>query len=73
VDRYDAWPHEPRDEARCHLYRPRRAGTSHRRADYVERLADYGCGYADSLVPGCNPPQGVHWSKMRRRYVAREF
>lgn len=72
VDRNDMWPYEPRDEATYNIYQPHRARTSRWRADYVERLADYGYEYAYSLVLGFNLPRGVHWSERRRQYVARE-
>lgn len=72
VDHNDMWPYEPRDAATYNIYQPHRAATSHWRADYVERLSDYGDEYAYSLVLGFNLPSGVHWSKKRRQYVARE-
>jgi L,D-peptidoglycan transpeptidase YkuD (ErfK/YbiS/YcfS/YnhG family) len=72
VDRSDVWPYEPRDPATYNIYQPYRAATSHWRSDYYERLASYGYEYAYGVVLGFNLPQGVHWSKRRKQYVARE-
>ncbi|HET6698491.1 MAG TPA: L,D-transpeptidase family protein [Nocardioidaceae bacterium] len=70
VDRNDAWPYEPRDPATYNIFQPRQARTSHWRADYVERLADYRREYAYALVLGFNLPGGVHWSAQRHQRVA---
>lgn len=71
VDGNDFWPYEPRDPATYNIFQPSKARTTRWRADYVERLADYGYEYAYSIVIGFNLPGGVHWSKDRRQYVAR--
>lgn len=72
VDSDDVWPYEPRDPATYNIYQPRQAGTSHWRNDYKERLASYGYEYAYAVVLGFNLPSGVHWSRRRSQYVARQ-
>lgn len=72
VDHNDRWPYEPRDAATYNLYQPFKARGSRWRADYVERLADYGAEYAYAVVIGFNLPGGVHWSKRRKQRVADE-
>ena len=71
VDDNDVWPYEPRDPATYNIYQPYRASTSHWRTDYRERLAAYGYEYAYAVVLGFNQPTGVHWSRTRHQYVAR--
>lgn len=72
ADRDDVWPYEPRDPATYNILQPSRAATTRWRPDYVERLADYGYEYAHAIVLGFNLPRGVHWSRERQQYVARE-
>ncbi|MGZ8736534.1 MAG: L,D-transpeptidase family protein [Nocardioides sp.] len=72
VDSTDVWPYEPRDPATYNIYQPAQASTSKWRSDHKERLASYGYEYAYSVVLGFNLPSGVHWSKKRRQYVARQ-
>lgn len=72
VDGDDVWPYEPRDPATYNIYQPFRAGTSHWRADYRERLSRYGYEYAYAVVLGFNLPGDVHWSGRRHQYVARQ-
>lgn len=71
VDSNDVWPYEPRDPATYNIYQPYRASTSHWRTDYRERLASYTYEYAYAVVLGFNQPTGVHWSRTRHQYVAR--
>lgn len=68
----DVWPYEPRDPATYNIYQPFQAATSHWRSGYKERIASYGYEYAYSVVLGFNLPSGVHWSKRRHQFVARE-
>jgi L,D-peptidoglycan transpeptidase YkuD (ErfK/YbiS/YcfS/YnhG family) len=70
ADGNDVWPYEPRDRATYNIYQPYRAGTSHWRSGYSERLASYGYEYAYAVVLGFNLPGGVHWSSQRNQYVA---
>ncbi|MGZ6804020.1 MAG: hypothetical protein ACXVFU_13325, partial [Nocardioidaceae bacterium] len=70
VDSNDVWPYEPRDPATYNIYQPFQAAGSHWRADYRERLADYGTEYAYAAVIGFNLPSGVHWSTTRHQWVA---
>jgi L,D-peptidoglycan transpeptidase YkuD (ErfK/YbiS/YcfS/YnhG family) len=72
VDGDDVWPYEPRDPATYNIAQPFRSATSDWRSDYRERLASYGYEYAYAVVLGFNLPGGVHWSRERRQYVARE-
>ncbi|MBA2446190.1 MAG: L,D-transpeptidase family protein [Nocardioidaceae bacterium] len=71
VDAGDWWPYEPRDAATYNVYQPHRAARTRWRADYAERLASYGGQYGYALVVGFNLPSGVHYSKQRRQWVAR--
>lgn len=71
VDGNDFWPYEPRDPATYNILQPFKARSTTWRADYAERLADYGHEYSYSLVLGYNLPRGVHWSPRRKQYVAR--
>jgi L,D-peptidoglycan transpeptidase YkuD (ErfK/YbiS/YcfS/YnhG family) len=72
VDRNDHWPYEPRDPATYNIWQPHKAAGTRWRPDYAERLAGYPVEYAYSVVLGFNLPRGVHWSRTRRQYVARQ-
>ena len=72
VDRNDYWPYEPRDPRTYNVYQRHKAAKTRWRRDYAERLASYGREYAHSIVVGFNLPRGVHYSRARRQWVARE-
>jgi L,D-peptidoglycan transpeptidase YkuD (ErfK/YbiS/YcfS/YnhG family) len=72
VDGNDVWPYEPRDPATYNIYQPWQSATSHWRSDYRERLASYPDEYAYAVVLGFNLPGGVHWSRTRHQWLARQ-
>jgi L,D-peptidoglycan transpeptidase YkuD (ErfK/YbiS/YcfS/YnhG family) len=71
-DGNDWWPYEPRDPATYNIYQPRKAAGTRWRRDKAERLADYPWQYAYAVVVGFNLPSGIHYSKARRQWVAKD-
>jgi L,D-peptidoglycan transpeptidase YkuD (ErfK/YbiS/YcfS/YnhG family) len=69
-DRNDYWPYEPRDPATYNIYQPHKAAGTQWRPGYRERLWDYRDQYRYAVVVGFNLPDGVHWSRARRQWVA---
>ncbi len=70
-DRNDFWPYEPRDAATYNIYQRHKAARTHWRRSYRERLWDYRGQYRHAVVVGFNLPSGVHYSRARRQWVAR--
>ncbi|MGH3354574.1 MAG: L,D-transpeptidase family protein [Nocardioidaceae bacterium] len=71
-DRNDYWPYEPRDPATYNVYQRHKAAATRWRRDYRERLWDYRDQYRYAVVVGFNLPSGVHYSRARRQWVARD-
>jgi len=71
-DRNDFWPYEPRDPATYNIYQLHKAATTHWRPDFRERLWDFRGQYRYAVVVGFNLPSGVHFSRARRQWVARD-
>jgi L,D-peptidoglycan transpeptidase YkuD (ErfK/YbiS/YcfS/YnhG family) len=71
-DRNDVWPYEPRDPATYNVYQRHQARTTHWRTGFRERLWDFHDQYRYAVVVGFNLPGGVHYSRTRRQWVARD-
>jgi L,D-peptidoglycan transpeptidase YkuD (ErfK/YbiS/YcfS/YnhG family) len=71
-DRNDYWPYEPRDPATYNVYQRHKAASTHWRRDFRERLWDFRGQYRYAVVVGFNLPSGVHYSRSRRQWVARD-
>jgi L,D-peptidoglycan transpeptidase YkuD (ErfK/YbiS/YcfS/YnhG family) len=71
-DRNDFWPYEPRDPATYNVYQRHQAAGTHWRRGYRERLWDFRAQYRYAVVVGFNLPSGVHYSRARRQWVARQ-
>ncbi len=71
-DRNDFWPYEPRDPATYNIYQRHKAASTHWRRGFRERLWDFRSQYRYAVVVGFNLPSGVHYSRARRQWVARE-
>lgn len=72
VDGDDYWPYDRRDPATYNVYQRHKAKRTHWRSQYVEHLDSYRKQYGYAIVVGFNLPSGVHYSKQRRQWVARE-
>jgi L,D-peptidoglycan transpeptidase YkuD (ErfK/YbiS/YcfS/YnhG family) len=70
VDGNDWWPYEPRDPATYNVYQPHKARTTHWRAGKAEHLDSYTRQYGYAIVVGFNQPHDVHYSAVRRQWVA---
>jgi L,D-peptidoglycan transpeptidase YkuD (ErfK/YbiS/YcfS/YnhG family) len=71
-DRNDFWPYEPRDPATYNVYQGHKAPATRWRRGYRERLWDFRDQYRYAVVVGFNLPGGVHYSRARRQWVARQ-
>lgn len=71
-DRNDFWPYEPRDPATYNVYQRHKAASTNWRPDFRERLWDFRGQYRHAVVVGFNLPSGVHYSRDRRQWVARQ-
>jgi L,D-peptidoglycan transpeptidase YkuD (ErfK/YbiS/YcfS/YnhG family) len=70
VDGNDWWPYEPRDPATYNVYQFHKAPTTHWRRDKSEHLDSYTKQYGYAIVIGFNLPRGIHYSAVRRQWVA---
>jgi L,D-peptidoglycan transpeptidase YkuD (ErfK/YbiS/YcfS/YnhG family) len=71
-DRNDFWPYEPRDPATYNVYQRHKAATTSWRPGFRERLWDFREQYRHAVVVGFNLPSGIHYSRERRQWVARQ-